>query len=85
MPVVLSVLYVYLVSPRPKSSSLPAKCSQPLKPKTLVWPQYLRKQYSGLCASAGLVDYVSDPGTTALDRSLKLAKEIASNGSIPPC
>lgn len=30
--------------------------------------------------SIGLVDYVSDPGTTAVDRALKLAEEIAVNG-----
>ncbi|KAL5530121.1 hypothetical protein ACEPAF_6378 [Sanghuangporus sanghuang] len=30
----------------------------------------------------GLVDYVSEPGTSALDRSLKLAKEIASNAPL---
>ena len=29
---------------------------------------------------AGLVDYVSDPGTPAVDRALKLAEEIAVNG-----
>ncbi|KAH8118615.1 ClpP/crotonase, partial [Phellopilus nigrolimitatus] len=30
----------------------------------------------------GLVDYVSEPGTLAIDRALKLAKEIASNSPL---
>lgn len=30
----------------------------------------------------GLVDYVSEPGASALDRALKLAKTIAPNGMI---
>ena len=29
---------------------------------------------------SGLVDYVSEKGTTAIDRALSLAEEIAANG-----
>jgi hypothetical protein len=32
-------------------------------------------------AFSGLVDYVSEKGTTAIDRALSLAEEIAANGA----